>query len=306
MGLVKDGDMKVGLGIHRLQQFGFDPAAYAAIAQTAERAGFESLWMGDHLAFPETLPPHPYASSGAGYQEPHTPWLDPWITLTYLAAVTERIRLGTDVYILPLRNPFVTAKSLATLDILSRGRVILGVGVGWCEPEFAAVGENFRNRGRRCDELIDAIKMLWTDSVARYEGAHYDFGPVVFEPKPLQRPHPPIHYGGISQPALKRAAERCDGWIGAPQSFDELRACIEQLRELRKRAGRDHLPFEVTNGIGRPSDRDELRRYADIGVDRVTVSPWAQATANAPPVTLPEARASIEEFGQEFALAELD
>jgi probable F420-dependent oxidoreductase len=294
--------MKVGLGIHRLHHFGFDASAYAEIARTAERAGFESLWMGDHLTFPTILPPHPYAKSGVGHQQTDTPWFDPWITLTYLAAVTKRIKLGTDVYVLPLRDPFVTAKAVGTLDLLSKGRVILGVGVGWCKPEFAAVDQEFHNRGRRCDELIDAIKVLWTDDVAEYHGEHYNFGPVKFEPKPVQRPHPPIHYGGISPAALKRAAERCDGWIEAPQSLDELKACLNTIWELRRRAGRDHLPFEVTKGLVWPFSRDDLLRYQDLGIDRITTSPWSTAVTGQ--IALPDALDAIERVGEKIRIAD--
>lgn len=298
--------MKVGLSIHRLQHFGFDPEAYTAIARAAEQAGFDSLWMGDHLAFPEALPPHPYAASGIGHQRPDTPWLDPWVTLTYLAAATTRIKLATDVYVLPLRSPFVTAKAVATLDLLSRGRVIFGVGVGWCEPEFAAVGEAFHNRGRRCDELIEAIRILWTEETAEFHGDYYDFEPVKFEPKPLQSPHPPIHYGGISPAALKRAAERCDGWIEAPQSFDDLKACVERIRELRKAAGRDHLPFEITKGLAWPFDHGDLARYAEIGVTRITTSPWNETDGSGRQTSLAAALEAIGRAGAELRLASLD
>jgi probable F420-dependent oxidoreductase len=286
--------MKVGLSIHRLHLFGYDPAAYTAIARQAEALGFDSLWIGDHLTFPTELPPtYPYSADGRGPHEPALPWLDPLITLTYLAAATERLRLATDVYILPLRNPFVTAKAVATLDILSRGRVTLGVGVGWLEPEYAAVGMDFHNRGRRCDELVDALKALWTQDTITFRGRHYAFGPVKFEPKPVQKPHPPIHYGGISTAALRRAAERCDGWIGVPQPWEDLAASLKQLRALRRRAGRDHLPFEVTSGLAAPLTIDNLRRAEDLGVDRVSLPLWMDPTGHVP---LDRALAELERF----------
>jgi probable F420-dependent oxidoreductase len=288
--------MKIGLSIHRLHRFGYDPAAYATIARKAEEVGFDSLWMGDHLVFPATLPPtYPYSPDGRGPHEPSLPWLDPLVTLTYLAAATERLRLATDVYILPLRDPFVTAKAVATLDILSRGRVTLGVGVGWLEPEYVAVGRDFHNRGRRCDELVEALKALWTQETIRFRGRYYDFGPVKFEPKPVQKPHPPIHYGGISPAALRRAAEECDGWIGVPQPWEDLAASLDQIRALRRRSGRDHLPFEVTAGPPGPPTLENLRRCEALGIHRVTVGPWMNPAAR---VTVQRACEEMERFAE--------
>jgi probable F420-dependent oxidoreductase len=293
--------MKIGLSLHRLHRFGFDPSAYVAIARRAEQLGFESLWVGDHLAFPETLPlTYPYTLDGRGPQEAGMPWLDPWITLTYLAAATERLRLGTDIYILPLRSPFVTAKAVSTLDILSKGRVTLGVGVGWCEPEFEAVGQDFHNRGRRCDELIDAIRALWTQDVVTFRGAHYAFDAVKFEPKPVQKPTPPIHYGGNSPVALRRIAERCDGWICAPESFETVQGCMTTLGELRKKAGRAHLPFEVTKSFVWPVSPDEIRRHQDIGVERFIMSPWRGPSGAIP---LDQALDEMDQMAAGFGLA---
>jgi probable F420-dependent oxidoreductase len=263
--------MKFGLGLHRLHAFGFDPSGYARIAKKAEEVGFESLWVGDHLVFPEVLPPtYPYAESGTGpAQTARVPWLDPLITLTYLAAATERIRLGTDVYILPLRDPFVTAKAIATLDIMSKGRVIFGVGLGWLKEEFDAAGQEFHNRGQRCDEILEIITALWTQGVVEFSGQHYAFGPVNFEPKPMQRPYPPIHRGGISRAAIQWAGERCDGWMGVQwEGWEKLESYIQQLREVRVRAGRDMLPFEVSAGM--PSlTASDVRRFEDLGVARL-------------------------------------
>ncbi len=269
--------MKVGLSIHRLHLFGWDPKAYSAVAKKAEELGFDSLWVGDDLVFPEVLPPtYPYAENGRGPHEPSLPWLDPMITLAYLAAATERVWLATNVYILPLRSPFVTAKAIATLDIMSRGRALLGIGVGWLEPEFDAVGEEFHNRGRRCDEIVDAMKALWTQETIDFHGEHYNFGPVKFEPKPIQKPHPPIHYGGISPAAIRRAAERCNGWVGVRQTWDDLARSLRQIKELRHRAGREHLPFEVTASPDGPMTVDNLRRLEEMGVHRVTLGPWME------------------------------
>jgi probable F420-dependent oxidoreductase len=292
--------MKVGLSFHRPHLLGPDPAVYAAVARWAERLGYESVWVCDHLVLPETVPDtYPYAEGGLGSLQGDFPVLDPMITLTYLAAATETILLGTDIYILPLRDVFVSAKAVATLDILSTGRTLFGVGVGWCGPEFAAAGLDFHNRGRRCDELIDAIKLLWTEATIDFRGTYYSFGPVKFEPKPVQRPHPPIHYGGNSAAALRRAAERCDGWISAPQSLEAMAAAVSSLRDLRCRFERDHLPFEVTRAITVDSTREDLLRLEELGVDRVTVNPWREA---AEPIPLGDALGQMERMAKTLGL----
>ena len=182
---------------------------------------------------------------------------------------------------------------------MSGGRTILGIGVGWCGPEFDAVGPDFKSRGRRCDELIDAIKALWTQDTIRFQGAHYDFGPVKFEPKPLRKPHPPIYYGGNSPAAIARTAARCDGWICAPATFDEIKDYLKTIGELRRRAERDHLPFEETRGLGWPLDKSEVARHAEIGIDRLIMNPWIGPAGG---VSFDEAMAEIEDTAAKLKL----
>lgn len=305
--------MKFGLSIHRLHQFGNEPSEYSAVVKRAELLGFESVWVGDHLVFPENLPAtYPYAEDGRGPHEPALPWLDPFITLSYLAASTERVKLGMNVYVLPLRNPFVTAKAMATLDLLSKGRAILGIGVGWLDAEFQAVGEDFHTRGSRCDEILEIMKALWTQDTVAFQGRYYSFGPVKFEPKPVQKPHPPIHYGGISPKALERTAAHCDGFLDPGQSLDGLVASMNELRSLRSRFGRDHLPFEMSVSrvagsgavpayrIGPPQGNmtiDDVHRLEEVGVDRIIVKLWPQGSAGSVRAQL--ALDNMERFAEE-------
>src|SRR5262245_5436367 len=174
--------MKFGLSL-----FGYAPRFYAEVAKVAEDHGFESVWMQEHLVFPEEIPgTYPYTESGFPPVQSETALFDPWVVHAAIAQATETIRLGTNVYILPLRHPLVTARSIVTLDRLSNGRVTLGIGVGWLEEEFDAVGVPFSERGRITDEVIPLLRQLWSDEVIDHRGGHYNFGPVKFEPKPRQ------------------------------------------------------------------------------------------------------------------------
>ncbi len=288
--------LKVGLNLHRLHFFGRDPDAYTAVARKAEELGFESLWVGDHLAFPEEIPPtYPYSPDGRGPHRPDLPWYDAFVSLTHLAAATKNLRLGTDVYILPLRHPFVTARSVATLDLLSRGRVTLGIGVGWLETEFEATGEAFRNRGRRTDEMVQIMRRLWTEDTVEHHGEFYDFAPVKFEPKPDQKPVP-IVVGGNSQGALRRAARLCDGWVGVSAALDDIPGTIRRLHEMRAEYGREETPFEITLSPPAPTV-EQYRRFYEMGVDRVSATPWPWPEPG-PDFTLEEALGSMERFAE--------
>ena len=172
--------MKFGLPL-----FGVSPRFYGEIAQAAEANGFESVWMPEHLVFPETIPPtYLYSESGNPPVNSDTPLFDVWVALAYIAHATSTIRLATNVYILPLRHPIEVARSTVTLDRLSNGRVTLGIGVGWLEDEFVAVGRGFHDRGKRTDVMIPLLRRLWSDQVIEEHNEHFDFAPVKFQPKP--------------------------------------------------------------------------------------------------------------------------
>jgi len=262
--------MKFGMAL-----FGISPRHYGEAARVAEDNGFESVWIPEHLVFPADMPPtYPYTESGLPAVNPGTALYDPWVVLGYLAHATESIRLGTEVYILPLRHPIATARSVLTVDRLSGGRVTVGVGVGWLEPEFEVVGQSFHDRGRRTDEIIPLLRRLWTEETVSHAGDHYSFGPVRFEPKPVQKPCPPVEVGGATPAALRRAGCLGDGWIeiGA-RHIDVLQQMLAVVDKHRRDAGRDKLPFEVTTTSGLARDRTSVRRCRDIGVTRIIAAP---------------------------------
>src|SRR5689334_22750489 len=198
--------MKIGLfGIN----FGIagDGDNMIRIARAAEQAGLESVWTGEHVVLPDPrVAPSP--------SEPQTPFLDPLIALSHLAGHTEKLRLATGIIILPQRNPMVLAKELTSVDVVSKGRLIFGLGAGYLEPEFRALGAPFEQRGAVTNESIEAIKALWTMEKPTYQGQFFSFGGIDVQPRPRQKPHPPIHVGGKSRHGARRAARYGDGWYG--------------------------------------------------------------------------------------------
>ncbi len=265
--------MKFGLPL-----FGMSPRFYADVAQSAEANGFESVWMPEHLVFPEVIPPtYLYSESGYPPVTSDTPLFDVWVSLAFIAHATTTIRLATNVYVLPLRHPIEVARSVVTLDRLSNGRVTMGIGVGWLEDEFDAVGRGFHDRGRRTDAMIAVLRRLWTEDVIEVHDGFFDFGPVKFQPKPRARPIP-IEVGGASPPALRRAGRLGDGWIeiGSP-SLDEAREKLAIVMQHRHEAGRDDQPFEVTMGGQFGRDLDGVRRAEEAGATRIVVAPLVSA-----------------------------
>lgn len=259
--------MRFGLALS-----GVSPRHYAYLSAEAEAAGFESVWVPDHLVFPEVMPPsYLYTDTGEPPIPSTTAVYDPWVLLGAIASVTETIRLGTNVYVLPLRHPLVTARGVLTVDRISRGRVTLGAGVGWLKEEFGIVGLDAATRGKRTDEIIGLLRRLWTEPVVEHHGEHYDIPRVYFEPKPFQRPIP-IEIGGSSPAALRRAGQLGDGWIEiGSRNHAELAAKLQVVRAERAKAGRGHLPFLVSAGIDADATADEVAGLAALGVDRVVV-----------------------------------
>src|SRR4051794_3652510 len=215
----------------------------------------------------------PFAGDDHPPVPPSTPAFDAFAYLSYLAGRASNVRLATHVYNLGLRHPFVAARAIATLDIVSGGRAIAGIGASWLAEEWAAAGLDFTTRGRRVDESIHVCRRLWTEEVIEHHGAFFDFAPVMFEPKPVQTPHPPIVIGGESKAALRRAARLGDGWVGMAHTLETIGAPIEQLARLRPEG---MAPVEVTVG-GPIESRDVLRRWEDAGVHRLIVSPWPRS-----------------------------
>lgn len=260
-------------GVHLAQ---VNPKGFVDVAVEADRLGYESVWMAEHLVLPVDMGGSPYPGSDHPPIPPELPVFDAWNHLSFIAASTERVRLGTHVYNLALRHPFVSARAIQTLDILSGGRVEVGVGAGWLASEYEAAGVDFAGRGRRLDEAIEVCRRLWTEETVEHHGEFFDFGPVKFEPKPVQRPHPPIVVGGDSQTALRRAARLGDGWAPMAQTPETLPEALAELERLRSDAGRADAAFEVTITARNPST-DEINAYTDAGVDRLIVSPWERS-----------------------------
>jgi probable F420-dependent oxidoreductase len=250
------------------------PDILAAVARKAEELGFESVWIPEHLAVPvELRTPYPYAADGKFPGGPTVALHDPFVALAYVAACTTRIRLGTGVFVLPLRNALAVAKAVASLDVLSNGRFLFGVGVGWCADEFEAVGMPFTDRAARTREAIRMMKQLWSEATPAFEGRFHRFAPLGFSPKPVQQPHPPIIVGGESRAALKRAAEIGDGWIGVEHTPDSARTVVAELRAAAARAGRSFDRFEITVAPkpGLRVDAAVADAFAAAGVQRLIV-----------------------------------
>ncbi|HEU5309370.1 MAG TPA: LLM class F420-dependent oxidoreductase [Acidimicrobiia bacterium] len=243
------------------------PEGVAELAQTAEQLGFESIWVGEH---PVLIDPHASPSP----LPPDAELMDPVPVLAYAAASTSRILLGTGIVILPLRNPVILAKELATVDVLSRGRLLVGIGVGYVPGEYEAIGVPFHTRGRRADEWIDALRTIWHDEQPELRGAFASFGGIQSRPRPHQAAGPPILASGMSPAGLRRAVERGQGWYGFFQDLEHTQAAIEQLdrfaAELDRPAGLGKLEITITPPPG-PIDADTVRRYEDLGVDRLVL-----------------------------------
>ena len=288
--------MKFGVGLQNRGP-GASPENLAMIARRAEELGFDSAFVGDHVVIPESfISEYPYSATGEFTGAASGEWLDQLITLTYVAALTERIRLGSGVLILPHRNPVVTAKMLATMDVLSKGRLIVGVGVGWLREEFEALGlPPFSERGVVGNEYLRAFKELWTQENPSFEGKYCSFSGIKFEPKPVQKPHPPIWVGGESNPALRRAAALGDAWhpIGSNPRFplvtvEQMRRSVERLGRYAERAGRDPSTIEVAYRpprylLGAAGDRTQpfmgtaeqiaadVAEFAEVGVSHLAL-----------------------------------
>jgi probable F420-dependent oxidoreductase len=265
--------MKLGLMFANSGPFS-NPGLLGHLATTAERCGFESIWTVEHVVIPQNYQsPYPYSSSGKipGGEDVDIP--DPLLPLAYAAALTTRLKLGTGVVILPQRHPLYVAKEVATLDKLSNGRVLLGVGSGWLKEEFDSLGLDFHERGRRTDEAIQAMRVLWRENAASFSGKHFKFGPVKMFPKPVQNDGVPILIGGHSPAAARRAGRLGDGFFPALGEPEKLKELFAMMAEEAKKAGRDPSRIELSC-MGR-ARLDSIKALAEIGISRVVVAPPA-------------------------------
>jgi len=238
--------------------------AAARVARAAEAAGFESVWTAEHVVLPDPqVPPSPLP--------PRTPLLDPAVALTVAASATTHLRLGTGIIILPQRNPVVLAKELASVDVVSDGRLIVGLGVGYLQAEFEAIGASFADKGPRMVEYLEAMRALWTMQQPAYAGRFVRFSGVDAHPRPVQRPHPPLVIGGHSPQAFRRAVTHGNGWYGFTLDVEQAAACLAGLRAAAERHARPAalgtLEISVTPR-GTP-DRATVERFAALGVQRL-------------------------------------
>ena len=259
--------MKVGLMYANAGPFAF-PELLTHLATTAERVGVESIWTVEHVVIPVGYKStYPYDPSGRIPAPEQMPIPDPLLSLTYAAAVTKKLRLATGILILPQRHPIYVAKEVATLDVLSHGRAILGIGVGWLEEEFDALGIPFAERGPRTAEMVRGMRSLWKDEAEPFNGKFYHWGKLESHPKPVQKPGVPIVVGGHTELAARRAARYGDGFFPGVSDKEKLDWLLGIVRDECKKIGRNPAEVEVSAGRAAPSV-DGMKRLRDEGVAR--------------------------------------
>jgi probable F420-dependent oxidoreductase len=240
----------------------------AELAAALEERGFESLFVPEHTHIPVSRR-SPFPGGGElpkRYAHTH----DPFVALAFAAAATKKLRLGTGICLIPERDPIVTAKCVASLDQLSGGRVVFGIGGGWNVEEMENHGARYDTRFKLMRERVLAMKALWTEDAAEYHGEMVDFDPVWSYPKPAQRPHPPIILGGETDYTLRRVVEYCDGWFPRPGRGFEIRAQLERLHQMADKVGRDRRTLS-TSVFRAPADRAALKEYQEAGIDRAVL-----------------------------------
>jgi probable F420-dependent oxidoreductase len=246
------------------------------MARAAEANGFDSIAVPDSVFFPEQVSAdYPYSADGARFWAPDTSFVDPFIAMSAMAAVTERIEFTTNVVKLPIRDPLLTGKQLASLAVLSNERVSLGVGLSWIPEEFAWTHTDMRTRGKRCDEMIDILGLVCGGGgphFVEYHGQFYDFDRLMISPAPQQPVK--IIVGGLSEPALRRAARKADGWISVQNTTAEIARAIADLATYRAEYGRAELPFSLNVLAVDAFDSDGYHRLADLGITEIQAVPW--------------------------------
>jgi len=250
-----------------------NPEFARALGPTLEERNFESLWVAEHVVlFDDYESSYPYDDSGRFPGAGDSGLLEPWTALSYVAATTTTLRLGTGICLVGQRNPVYTAKQVADVDVLSGGRVDFGIGIGWLREEYEAVAMPFDHRGARSDEHLEVMKQLWTEPVSSYDGRYYELPECRMYPKPVQQPHPPIHVGGESDGALRRTARLGQGWFGFNRQPDEVPEALERLDRALQAEDRTRAEIEISVcPYFKGTDADGIKRYADLGVDRVIV-----------------------------------
>jgi len=271
-------------------------ALLRAVAVNAERLGISTLWVPEHVVLLDTYASrYPYSDDGQLPAPTNAPIFDPFISLATMAAVTSKIRLATGICLVPEHNPLVLAKIVATLDFLSRGRALLGVGIGWLEEEFQAIGVPWEHRAQRTREYIDSMRKLWGEEVSSYHGEFVKFDAVRSNPKPVKGAKLPVFFGGESGPALRRVAEYGDGWCGFNLTPQEAAAKIKRIEDLLKANGRKRSDVELAvSPYTQPATPDDLKGYRDAGADEVVLIRLQ------PPRNEKDLVANLEEIAREW------
>jgi probable F420-dependent oxidoreductase len=242
------------------------------MARKAEELGFESFWCAEHPFIPVQSSSRYQGSADGVIPESYAHFIDPFVALARASGVTSRIKLGTGIVLVPERHPLLLAKEVSTLDLFSGGRFLFGIGAGWLREETEIMGGDFDHRWTQTRESILAMKELWTRPEAEFHGRYYDFPPVKSNPKPLQKPHPPVLLGGGATNVLQRVVAWGDGWLPNRVTPEKLRESRATLDRLARDASRD--PAAITISVyGQPADRDLIRRLHDAGATRVVVRP---------------------------------
>lgn len=243
------------------------------LAPVADTHGWHAMSFSDHVANPRDIStPYPYTADGQRRWPPFTDWPDPWVMIGALATITTRLRFTNNIFVLPMRNPFLVAKAISTAAIVSGNRVTPAIGVGWSADEFALMQSDFSSRGKRTDEMLEILRLLWTGEMVQYQGKYYRFDALEMNPAPTA--YIPIWIGGISEPAMRRAARLGDGWVTDLQTSAEIIDCIARIRAWRREYGREQQPFDV---MATPSDAwtvDHYRALEDAGVTHIMTMPW--------------------------------
>jgi probable F420-dependent oxidoreductase len=267
------------------------------IAKAADELGYDGLGIPDHVINLETLKtPYPYTKDGKRRWEAFTDWPDPWVLIGALATVTTRLRFVTTVYLPAMRDPYSAAKSIGTAALLARGRLELGIGVGWCEEEFTLMGQRFDRRGKRTDEMLVLMKELWKPGWTEFDGEFYQTPRLEMEPTP---PHIPIYVGGLSDIALRRAA-RHDGWIGDLISTDQAIERVDKVREMRAQKGLTMDDFVVITPLTDAFTPQHYDRARAGGIDGIITMPWMFYSG--PQASLDEKIDGMRKFRKDMAL----
>ena len=282
--------MKLGISFANSGKFS-RPELFAELARNCEALGFESLWTVEHVVIPQPHMPYPGSKDGQMPGGDEVPIPDPLIPLAYAAAITARLKLSTGVIILPQRHPLYLAKQLATLDLLSNGRMMVGIGSGWMKEEFDSLGIDYHARGARTDESIQAMRAIWRDDVATFHGKHFHFHDVKSFPKPVQKGGIPIHIGGHSSAAARRAGKYGDGFFPTLTDPAKLKDIFALVADEARKAGRNPDAIEFS-AMAAPK-ADSLKALAAVGVSRVVFGPPSSNPA--------KLRAGLENAAKEFA-----